>query len=96
MDLRKYLNRPQEHLQKYPVLLDAVYRETPKENPDGDFLLEAIHSIKNLQLVAQTQKKKRTRERSPEILPARIGYSKRVKSTTEMETEDRERDMNDE
>ncbi|KAJ3511512.1 hypothetical protein NMY22_g15624 [Coprinellus aureogranulatus] len=53
LDLRKYLNRPQEHLQKYPVLLDAVYRETPKDNPDGDFLLEAIHSIKNLQLVAQ-------------------------------------------
>lgn len=53
MDLRKYLNRPSEHLQKYPVLLEAVYHETPKENPDGDFLLESITAIKNLQTVAQ-------------------------------------------
>ncbi|RXW24819.1 hypothetical protein EST38_g1034 [Candolleomyces aberdarensis] len=53
MDLRRYLNRPAEHLQKYPVLLEAVYHETPKDNPDGEFLLESITAIKNLQNVAQ-------------------------------------------
>jgi hypothetical protein len=53
MDLRRYLNRPSEHLQKYPTLLEAVYTETPKESPDGDFLLESINAIKNLQNVAQ-------------------------------------------
>lgn len=53
LDLRKYLNRPSEHLQKYPVLLEAVNKETPKDNPDGDFLLESITAIKNLQGVAQ-------------------------------------------
>ncbi|EAU90407.2 signal transducer [Coprinopsis cinerea okayama7 len=53
LDLWHYLNRPTEHLQKYPVLLQAVYNETARDNPDGDFLLESISAIKNLQNVAQ-------------------------------------------
>jgi len=53
--LKHYLNRPAEHLQKYPVLLDAVYRETEKSNPDGDYLREAIDVIEDLQNVAQLQ-----------------------------------------
>ncbi|KAF8159386.1 CNH domain-containing protein [Crassisporium funariophilum] len=53
LDLKHYLNRPAEHLQKYPVLLDAVYRETEQSNPDGDYLSEAIAAIENLQNVAQ-------------------------------------------
>ncbi|EDR14514.1 uncharacterized protein LACBIDRAFT_305175 [Laccaria bicolor S238N-H82] len=53
LDLKHYLNRPAEHLQKYPVLLDAVYHETEVGNPDGDFLREAIAAIKNLHNVAQ-------------------------------------------
>ncbi|KAF7371040.1 hypothetical protein MSAN_00738200 [Mycena sanguinolenta] len=53
MDLKHFLNRPSEHLQKYPVLLDAIYHETVVGNPDADFLLEAIAAIKNLQSVAQ-------------------------------------------
>ncbi|KAH9479303.1 Rho1 guanine nucleotide exchange factor 1 [Psilocybe cubensis] len=53
LDLKHYLSRPAEHLQKYPVLLDAVYRETDESNPDGEFLLEAINAIQNLQNVAQ-------------------------------------------
>lgn len=40
-------------MQKYPVLLDAIYKETVEGNPDADFLLEAIQAIKNLQTVAQ-------------------------------------------
>ncbi len=53
LDLKLFLNRPSEHLQKYPVLLEAIYNETAHGNPDGDFLLEAIDAIKNLQSVAQ-------------------------------------------
>ena len=40
-------------MQKYPVLLDAVYKETAAENPDSEFLVEAIEAIKNLQSIAQ-------------------------------------------
>ncbi|KAF7317781.1 hypothetical protein MKEN_00865900 [Mycena kentingensis (nom. inval.)] len=53
LDLKHFLNRPAEHLQKYPVLLEAIYGETAEGNPDADYLLEAIGAIKNLQSVAQ-------------------------------------------
>ncbi|CAK5273815.1 unnamed protein product [Mycena citricolor] len=38
---------PGEHLQKYPVLLDAILHETAEGNPDADYLVEAIDAIKN-------------------------------------------------
>ncbi|KAJ7065285.1 CNH domain-containing protein [Mycena amicta] len=53
LDLKHFLNRPAEHLQKYPVLLEAIYGETAEGNPDADYLMEAIGAIKNLQSVAQ-------------------------------------------
>jgi hypothetical protein len=55
LDLKHYLNRPAEHLQKYPVLLDAAERETEMSNPDGDYLREARDVILDLQNVAQLQ-----------------------------------------
>ncbi|KAF8638446.1 hypothetical protein AX17_002203 [Amanita inopinata Kibby_2008] len=53
LDLKHLLNRPSEHLQKYPVFLAAVLHETEKDNPDADFLQEAIEAIKGLQSVSQ-------------------------------------------
>jgi len=53
LDLKHYLSRPIEHLQKYPLLLEAVYRETEHSNPDGDYLAHAIAAIQNLQEVAR-------------------------------------------
>ncbi|THU93894.1 Dbl-like domain-containing protein [Dendrothele bispora CBS 962.96] len=53
LDLRHYLNRPSEHLQKYPVLLEAILKETDRGNPDVEYLNEAIEAISNLQSVAQ-------------------------------------------
>lgn len=53
MDLKTYLNRPSEHLQKYPVLLEAIFHETVHGNPDADFLLQAIEAMKGLQTAAQ-------------------------------------------
>lgn len=49
LDLKHYLNRPKEHLEKYPVLLEAVFRETDESNFDGVFVQEAIAAIQNLQ-----------------------------------------------
>lgn len=51
--MKHFLNRPSEHLQKYPVLLEAVFKETDDENYDKEFLSQAIQAIKNLQLVSQ-------------------------------------------
>ncbi|RDB18533.1 Rho1 guanine nucleotide exchange factor 2 [Hypsizygus marmoreus] len=53
LDLRHFLNRPSEHLQKYPVLLRAILNETAQGNPDAEYLREAMEAIKNLQGVAQ-------------------------------------------
>ncbi|KAI0079115.1 hypothetical protein K474DRAFT_1659617 [Panus rudis PR-1116 ss-1] len=49
LDLKHFLNRPSEHLQKYPVTLEAICNETDGDNPDVDFLKEAIEAIKKLQ-----------------------------------------------
>ncbi|KAL1658879.1 CNH domain-containing protein [Schizophyllum commune] len=53
LDLKHLLNRPVEHLQKYPVLLEAICRETADGNPDGEFLMESVKAIRKLQAVAQ-------------------------------------------
>ncbi|KAH0583069.1 hypothetical protein H2248_010954 [Termitomyces sp. 'cryptogamus'] len=53
LDLRHFLNRPAEHLQKYPVLLQAICKTTERSNPDLEFLVEAVAVIKNLQGAAQ-------------------------------------------
>lgn len=54
LDLRHLLNRPGEHLQKYPVLLEAILNEKcSRGDPDSDFILEAIGAINNLQNMAQ-------------------------------------------
>jgi len=53
MDLKHWLNRPSEHLQKYPVVFEAIRKETAEGNPDIDFLKEAIEAMRNLQGAAQ-------------------------------------------
>ena len=53
LDLKHFLNRPSEHLQKYPILLEAILSTAADGNPDTDFVVHAITAIKNLQTVAQ-------------------------------------------
>ncbi|KAL5513096.1 TUS1 [Sanghuangporus vaninii] len=53
LDLKHFLQRPSEQLQKYPVVLEAIFNETEEGNPDADFLAEAIQAIKQLHSVAQ-------------------------------------------
>ncbi|KAH7890998.1 CNH domain-containing protein [Phlebopus sp. FC_14] len=53
LDLKHFLTRPSEHLQKYPLALEAIMKETTEGNPDAYYLAEAIQAIKNLQNVSQ-------------------------------------------
>ncbi|KDQ19102.1 hypothetical protein BOTBODRAFT_103593 [Botryobasidium botryosum FD-172 SS1] len=53
LDLKSFISRPAEHLQRYPVLLEAIQKETAEGNPDADFLGEAIQAIRRLSTVAQ-------------------------------------------
>ncbi|KAG1766227.1 Dbl homology domain-containing protein [Suillus placidus] len=53
LDLKHFLSRPSGHLQKYPIALEAIMKETTEGNPDAYYLAEAIEAIRNLQNVAQ-------------------------------------------
>ncbi|KAG6885341.1 hypothetical protein C0993_002970 [Termitomyces sp. T159_Od127] len=53
LDLKHFLNRPTEHLQKLPGSLEAILKVTEPENADYEALEAAIDAIKNLQAVAQ-------------------------------------------
>lgn len=52
-DLKLYLNRPAEHLQRYPAILNAVYNETDDDNPDREYLMAAMQAIQSLHDVAR-------------------------------------------
>ena len=49
MELKVFLNRPSEHLQRYENVLEAIAKETAEGNPDMDYLVEAVQSFKNMQ-----------------------------------------------
>ncbi|KIJ55471.1 hypothetical protein M422DRAFT_151724 [Sphaerobolus stellatus SS14] len=51
-DLRHFITRPSEHLQRYPVLLEAIMQDTTEGNPDADFLQEAVQAIRKLSGIA--------------------------------------------
>lgn len=53
LDVKHLLNRPSEHLQKYPLALEAIMKATTDGNPDAYYLAEAIQAIKSLQGVGQ-------------------------------------------
>ncbi len=53
LDLKSFLNRPSEHLTKYPVLLEAILKETSDGNPDAEFLVEAMQAINKLSVFTQ-------------------------------------------
>ena len=55
MDLKVLLNRPSEHVQKYEFLLEAISKETAEENPDIDYLQEAVQAFKSLQVICHLQ-----------------------------------------
>jgi RHO1 GDP-GTP exchange protein 1/2 len=48
LDLEHFLNRPSDHLAKYPILFEALIRETPGENTDATILINAVHSVNSI------------------------------------------------
>lgn len=52
-DLRYLLKRPAVHLQKYPAALEEILKATAGNDPDYDFLAEALSSIQNISYLAQ-------------------------------------------
>ncbi|KAJ3755039.1 CNH domain-containing protein [Lentinula raphanica] len=54
-DLKHYLTRPIDHLQKYTIFLTAILSETSPENTDGEFLTEALDALAQLHTAAQVR-----------------------------------------
>ena len=87
LDLKHWLNRPSEHLQKYPIILEAIRSETTMGDPDVDLLTEAVGAMRNLQSLAQLKAFQTAMGKGPmgkfewhELVPedVRIGISKQV------------------
>jgi hypothetical protein len=49
MELKVFLNRPSEHLQRYENVLEAIAKETAEGNPDVDYLNDAVQAFRSLQ-----------------------------------------------
>ncbi|KAJ3767050.1 Dbl homology domain-containing protein, partial [Lentinula raphanica] len=54
-DLKHYLTRPIDHLQKYTIFLTAILSETSPDNTDGEFLTEALDALAQLHTAAQVR-----------------------------------------
>ena len=49
MELKVFLNRPSEHLQRYENVLEAIAKEAAEGNPDVDYLNEVVQTFRSLQ-----------------------------------------------
>ncbi|KAG6332497.1 hypothetical protein ID866_6590 [Astraeus odoratus] len=94
LDVKHLLNRPSEHLQKYPLALDAIMKATTDGNPDAYYLAEAIQAIKSLQGVAQLRTFQSAMGKGPtkskrqaiifELIKGEMGYVKDLESIETM------------
>lgn len=47
MELNGYLTKPTTRLARYPLLLEAVNKHTPQDNPDKAALPKAVEIVRN-------------------------------------------------
>lgn len=52
-DIKYLITRPSTQLQRYPAVLEAILNATDEDDPDRDFLVEALSSIQNLSAISQ-------------------------------------------
>lgn len=52
-DIKYLVARPTDQLQRYPAVIEAVLNATEPDDPDHDFLAEALISIKSLSALSQ-------------------------------------------
>jgi len=81
-DLRYLLKRPATYLQKYPTALEQILKSTSGDDPDYDFLNEALSSIQNISYIAQLKLWHASKGRGPnanlkwyDIVPATVRES---------------------
>ena len=52
-DIKYLVTRPSTQLQRYPAVIEAILNATASDDPDQDFLVEALSSIQNLSAISQ-------------------------------------------
>jgi len=52
-EIKYLIARPSTQLQRYPAVLEAILNATEPNDPDRDFLVEALSSIQNLSAISQ-------------------------------------------
>ncbi|KAL7421168.1 Rho guanine nucleotide exchange factor [Cryptotrichosporon argae] len=79
LDLDRLIARPSAHLQRFPVVLESLLQATPVDDPDYDFIAEALTSIQDLSAIAQLKLFHASRGRGPgskiewyEIVPQQV------------------------
>jgi hypothetical protein len=64
-DIKYLISRPSTQLQRYPAVLDAILNSTDPNDPDRDFLVEALSSIQNLSAMSQLKHFHASKGRGP-------------------------------
>jgi len=64
-DIKYLITRPSTQLQRYPALLEAILKATEPDDPDLDFLVEALASIQNLSAISNLKLFHASRGRGP-------------------------------
>ena len=64
-DIKYLISRPSTQLQRYPAVIDAILNVTDEDDPDRDFLSEALASIQNLSTVSQLKHFHSSKGRGP-------------------------------
>lgn len=52
-DIRHLITRPSAQLQRYPALLEGILNVTESDDPDREFLSQALHSIQSISSLSQ-------------------------------------------
>jgi len=64
-DVKYLITRPSTQLQRYPAVLEALLNSTDQDDPDRDFLVEALSSIQNLSAISHLKLFHASKERGP-------------------------------
>lgn len=65
MDVKVLIARPSAQLQRYPAIIEALLNKTHPQDPDHDFLVEALSSIQDLSAISQLKLFHASRGRGP-------------------------------
>ncbi|WVR06073.1 hypothetical protein IAU60_003101 [Kwoniella sp. DSM 27419] len=64
-DIKYLITRPSTQLQRYPAVLEGILNATDADDPDRDFLFQALQSIQNISSLSQLKLFHASRGRGP-------------------------------